>query len=120
MGLIEWIKDRWSTASEDNESYRDIEKEKIDGSRKFEFLVQDVFYINGKGVVVTGEVSLGKINVNDTVLLEKSNGQTKEIIINGIETFREMKQSAEVGENVGIMLKNAKRKEVINGNRLYR
>lgn len=123
MGIIDlFTKKKFDSLEEEYAYNRDKEKrENINVDRKlFEFLVNDVFFITGKGVVVTGEVSLGSINVNDRVYLEKSNGQTKEVIIHGIETFKQNKRNAREGENVGIMIKNAKRKEVLKGNRLYK
>lgn len=123
MGIKElFIKKKFNSLQEEYTYNRDKEKrENINVDRNlFEFLVHDVFFITGKGVVVTGEVSLGSVHVNERVYLEKSNGQTKEVIINGIETFREERKHAAEGENVGIMLKNVKRKEVLKGNRLYK
>lgn len=120
MGLLSWFKNKNTPSLKNIYDYDpNTENVKTD-DREFEFLVHDVFFINGKGIIVTGEVSLGSINVNQTVYLEKSNGQTKEVIIDCIETFRVMKKSAERGESVGIVLKNVKRKDVFKGNRLYR
>lgn len=117
MGLLSWFKN----TSNHSITHNAIDRKNIGAeTREFEFIVRDVFYIDGKGLVVTGDVSLGSINVNDTVYLEKSDGQTKEVIIECIETFRIIKKRAERGESVGIVIRNAKRKEVIKGNILYR
>lgn len=117
MGLLSWFKN----TSNHSITHNAIARENTGTeNREFEFIVRDVFYIDGKGLVVTGDVSLGSINVNDTVYLEKSDGQTKEVIIECIETFRIIKKRAERGESVGIVIRNAKRKEVFKGNILYR
>lgn len=123
MRLLSWFRRSKFVSIEDEYAFnrsKEIRENINVDQQEFEFFVDDVFFITSKGVVVTGAVSLGSVNVCDTVFLEKSNGQTKEVIIDGIETFRETKKCALEGENVGMILKNAKRKEVLKGSRLYR
>jgi len=122
MGLLSWMKKKNTPPIKNIYDYEHnaVEKKEGNNTREFEFLIRDIFYIKGKGLIVTGYVSLGSINVNQTVYLEKSNGQIKEVIVECIETFRLTKKRAERGESVGIVLKNAKRKEVCKGNILYR
>jgi elongation factor Tu len=122
MGLLEIFKKKKFESLEEYAYNKNKEKKNninLD-SKLFEFLVHDVFFVTGKGLVVTGKVSLGSIHVNDKVYLEKSNGESKTVIIDGIETYDNRKDSASLGESVGIMLRNVKKTDIFSGNRLYK
>ena len=68
--------------------------------------IEDVFEITGRGVVVTGQVKAGCINVGDCIILiNKQNNYYKVCQIAGIEMFRKLLDRCEFGDNVGILLK---------------
>ena len=71
--------------------------------QSFSMLIEDVFSITGRGVVVTGTVKRGQVTVGDTVTVESPNGNfsTK---VNGIEMFRKKKETAVSGDNCGILV----------------
>lgn len=86
-----------------------------DENGAFLFSIEDVFTITDRGTIVTGNVQRGKLKVGDTVQIV---GLSKEILtteVTGIEMFREQKDEAVVGDNVGIVLKDITRDQVQRG-----
>ncbi|WP_080793373.1 elongation factor Tu [Corynebacterium pacaense] len=77
--------------------------------------IEDIFTITGRGTVVTGRVERGSLNVNDDVeiigIKEKSTATT----VTGIEMFRKLLDSAEAGDNCGLLLRGIKREDVERG-----
>ena len=69
--------------------------------------------IKGRGTVVTGNVVQGKITVNDEVELVGPIVKLTQCL--GIEMFRRVLDSAEVGDNVGILIRGVKKDEVSRG-----
>jgi len=68
----------------------------------------------GRGTVVTGKVEQGIINVNDE--LELLSSISKSTICLGLEMFRKSLDKAEVGDNVGVLIRGIKKEEVTRGN----
>ena len=60
-----------------------ITNENVNGA--FQMTVEDVFTITGRGTVVTGRITSGKININETVI-NRNSGQR--YMVAGIEMFR--------------------------------
>ena len=68
--------------------------------------VEDVFDIEERGVVITGQIKTGCINVGDRIILiNKHNNYFKVCQIAGIEMFRKLLDYAEFGDNVGLLVK---------------
>jgi len=84
-------------------------------NEKFIMKIKDVFKITGKGTVVTGKVESGTIKVNDTVQIIGENNEIKTTVITGIERFKNNDREVEVGENVGLFLKDIEKEEVKEG-----
>ncbi len=82
------------------------------GTVEFEMEVEDVFSIMGRGTVVTGNITTGTIKVGDEVLIFNNGIRTQ---VTGIEMFRKQRDSATVGDNVGILLKDVSRDEIERG-----
>lgn len=82
------------------------------GTVEFEMEVADVFSIMGRGTVVTGNITTGTIKVGDEVLIFNNGIRTQ---VTGIEMFRKQCDSATVGDNVGILLKDVSRDEIERG-----
>ena len=78
----------------------------------FQFVVDDVFSITGKGTVVVGTVISGAVSVGDRVIHKSKYGNSKEVVVDKIECFRKMVNRAVAGEQVGIMLKGVERKDI--------
>jgi len=68
----------------------------------------------GRGTVVTGKVEQGCILINDE--LEVLSSVVKQTTCLGLEMFRKSLDKAEVGDNVGILIRGIKKDEVTRGN----
>ena len=77
--------------------------------------VQDVFTISGRGCVATGQIEAGSFSVGDTVEICHADGSVVSSRIDGIEAFRKLFTTANVGDNVGILLKGADKSTVRAG-----
>ena len=80
----------------------------------FRMTVEDVFSIAKRGTVVTGKIEGGTLNVGDEVAIQGRNGERK-AVITGIEMFRKTTSQANVGDNVGILLKDISKQDVQRG-----
>jgi translation elongation factor EF-Tu-like GTPase len=81
----------------------------------FRMTVHDVFSISGRGTVVTGRIEAGTICVDATVRLSRSDGTVRDLQVAGVEAFRKKLESASVGENVGLLLKQISKADVAAG-----
>jgi len=61
--------------------------------------------VAGRGCVVTGTVEQGKLKINDDVHLIGVQRKHKPTTCTGIETFHKQLDSAEAGDNVGVLLR---------------
>lgn len=86
--------------------------------RGFEFLIDDVFAIAGRGTVVTGSVIKGTIRVGDDADLVHHDGKRLRVRIIGIKAFRKKLERVEVGENAGILLRGIPRGMASRGDQL--
>jgi len=76
--------------------------------------IEDVFTITGRGTVATGRIERGKISINDKVN-RVGFGDTKEFVVTGVEMFRKLLDDAQAGDNVGLLLRGADKKDMIRG-----
>ncbi len=77
--------------------------------------VEDVFSITGRGTVATGRVERGTVKMSDTVEIVGLSEEKKSTVITGIEMFRKLLDSAEAGDNVGLLLRGIDKKGVERG-----
>ncbi|WP_299869280.1 EF-Tu/IF-2/RF-3 family GTPase [uncultured Roseobacter sp.] len=70
----------------------------------FEFQIEDVFSITGRGTVVVGRVLSGEISVNDIARVPLVDGTLRATRITGIEAFRRVQDSVKAGEQAGLLL----------------
>lgn len=136
--LIE-LKDLYEQGLIDEEEYKDEKKVLLDVSRNgfqaaasslplnlkpetpaityqsFVMSVDDVFGITGKGIVVTGVVKRGSVNLNDEVLILHQDGTTTPAWVSGIESNKQVLERASEGNSVGLMLANIDRAEASKG-----
>ena len=80
----------------------------------FRMTVEDVFFIRGRGTVVTGQVESGTLNVNDEIYIRRQNS-SKKVTVTGIEMFRKILDQAKSGDNVGILLRDITKQEIEKG-----
>lgn len=77
----------------------------LPASGEFQMVIEDIFMIKGRGLVVTGRVESGSIHVGQNVQILSADGsQSLESRVNAIESFRKKKESAQAGENVGLLI----------------
>ncbi|PZE28145.1 MULTISPECIES: elongation factor Tu [unclassified Curtobacterium] len=76
--------------------------------------IEDVFTITGRGTVVTGRVERGTLKVNEEVEIVGIRA-TQKTTVTGIEMFRKLLDSAEAGDNTGLLLRGTKREDVERG-----
>ena len=76
--------------------------------------VEAVYVITGRGTVVTGKIEQGTIKENQEVELLGKDVKKTQVL--GIEMFHKFMSEAEVGDNVGLLLKNIKKDQVSRGN----
>ncbi len=77
--------------------------------------VEDVFSITGRGTVATGRVERGTVKMADNVEIVGLSDEKKTTVITGIEMFRKLLDSAEAGDNVGLLLRGIDKKGVERG-----
>jgi elongation factor Tu len=80
----------------------------------FRMTIADVFFIRGRGTVVTGQIESGTLNVDDEIYIQRSNSSRK-VTVTGIEMFRKILDQAKAGDNVGVLLRDITKQEVEKG-----
>lgn len=82
----------------------------------FRYIIEDVFTIKGRGVVVVGTILTGTLRTGDKLTLGRTDGSTMAVTVGGIEKYKQgMVPSAVQGENVGILLKEIGPEDVSRG-----
>ena len=76
--------------------------------------IEDVMTISGRGTVVTGRVERGMVKLNEAVEIVGIR-PTKSTVVTGLEMFRKLLDSAEAGDNVGVLLRGIARDEIERG-----
>lgn len=76
--------------------------------------VEDVLTITGRGTVATGRVERGKLLINSEVEIVGLK-PTRKAVVTGIEMFRKLLDSAQAGDNVGLLLRGVEKKSIQRG-----
>jgi elongation factor Tu len=76
--------------------------------------IEDVFSIPGRGTVVTGRVERGVLNLSEEIEIVGIR-DTQKTIVTGIEMFRKELDTAEAGDNCGVLLRGVKKEDVERG-----
>ena len=82
--------------------------------KPFLMCVEDVFNIEGRGTVVTGRVERGVLKKMEEVEIVGLK-ETRKTTATDIEMFRKLLDSANAGDNVGVLLRGTKKEEVERG-----
>ena len=85
-----------------------------DTDKPFLMSIEDVFTITGRGTVVTGRVERGELRLNEEVEIVGIK-DTRKTTVTGIEMFRKQLDSAQAGDNAGVLLRGITRDEVERG-----
>ena len=83
--------------------------------RPFMMAIEDVFTIKGRGTVVTGRVERGQLKKGETVDIVGLRDDIRQTVVTGIEMFHKELDSADAGDNAGILLRGVARDEVERG-----
>lgn len=83
-------------------------------SEDFRMHIEAVFYISGRGVIVTGRIETGRIQTGDEVIIV-DNHKSLNATVTGIEMFRKLLDQAEFGDNVGILLHGVSKDDLSPG-----
>ncbi|MGA9450801.1 MAG: elongation factor Tu [Verrucomicrobiia bacterium] len=82
--------------------------------KPFLMCIEDVFNIEGRGTVVTGRVERGMLKRMEEVEIVGLK-DTRKTVATDIEMFRKLLDSAQCGDNVGVLLRGTKKEEVERG-----
>ena len=118
MGFFDFLKPKNIMVDQNNvQPVQSIQTGPIESSGSFEFMVEDVFTITGRGTVVTGRVTNGTVRVGDDVTISPSGIRTT---VTGIEQFRKSLDYAQEGDNAGLLLRGVSRDQVHRGDLIIR
>ena len=84
------------------------------GDPEFRMTIEDVFFIRGRGTVVTGVISQGTLNLGDIVTVIRDDVD-KQVRVSQIEVSVRRRNSASSGDRVGIFLDDISKDEVSRG-----
>ncbi len=76
--------------------------------------IEDVFWIKGRGTVVTGRIERGVVNVGDQMEIVGIK-ETESTVVTGVEMFKKTLDAGEAGDNVGCLLRGVEREDVERG-----
>jgi elongation factor Tu len=85
-----------------------------DVDKPFQMPIEDVFSITGRGTVVTGRVEQGELTVGTEVEIVGIR-ETQKTTVTGVEMFRKLLDSAQAGDNVGLLLRGTGKDDVERG-----
>jgi elongation factor Tu len=85
-----------------------------DTTKPFLMPIEDIFSIEGRGTVVTGKAERGIVKVNEEVEVIGLR-PTQKTVVTGVEMFNKLLDSAQAGDNVGILLRGLKKEDVERG-----
>ncbi|NWF67761.1 MAG: elongation factor Tu [Chloroflexi bacterium] len=83
--------------------------------KPFMMAVEDVFSIKGRGTVVTGRVERGQLKKGEEIAIIGLRDEIIKTVVTGIEMFHKELDSAQAGDNAGILLRGTTREEVERG-----
>ncbi|TGZ76472.1 putative translation elongation factor EF-Tu precursor, mitochondrial [Ascodesmis nigricans] len=86
-----------------------------DLDKPFLMAVEDVFSIAGRGTVATGRVERGQLKRGEEVEFVGFAEQPLKTVVTGIETFKKELESAQAGDNCGILIRGIKREQIKRG-----
>lgn len=80
-----------------------------DTDKPFLMALEETHQISGKGIVITGRVDQGVVKAGDQIEIIGGKSKLQKASILGIESYRKTLDSAQAGDQVGLLLKGAKK-----------
>jgi len=77
--------------------------------------IENVFMISGRGTVVTGKIECGQVEAGDTVEIVGLADVPRKVVVTQVETFGQILDRGQAGDNVGCLLRGVGRDEVQRG-----
>src|SRR5436189_5876590 len=91
-----------------------VPEPKRDIDKPFLMPIEDVFWITGRGTVVTGKVEQGVVKVQEEVEIVGIR-PTQKSVVTGVEMFRKLLDQGQAGDNVGCLLRGIDKEKVQRG-----
>ncbi len=107
-----WIKAIWDLMDA-VDSYIPLPQRELD--KPFLMAVEDVFTITGRGTVATGRVERGVLKTGEEVELVGFADEPRKTVVTSIEMFRKILDTAEAGDNAGLLLRGVDRRDIERG-----
>jgi elongation factor Tu len=107
-----WIKAIWDLMDA-VDSYIPLPQRELD--KPFLMAVEDVFTITGRGTVATGRVERGVLKTGEEVEIVGFRDEPRKTVVTSIEMFRKILDTAEAGDNVGLLLRGVDRDDIERG-----
>jgi len=86
-----------------------------DTEKPFILSIDQLFVIEGRGVVVTGSVEAGKCKIGDEVEIVGYKRKFKKTTITGVEMFNKQLDFAQSGDDCGLLLRGVEKADVRRG-----
>ena len=97
---------------------QDVTKVERTGKLTGTLKLEDCFALTGRGYVITGEVESGVICVGDEVIVIKEDGNEFKMTAVELQVFRDVIESAGVGEFVGVLVEVEDKIEITNQDKM--
>ncbi len=94
------------------DTYIPVPKRDID--KPFLMAIEDIFSITGRGTVGTGRVERGTVKTGDDIEIVGIH-PTRKTVATGVEMFRKILDTAQAGDNVGLLLRGVERNDLERG-----
>jgi elongation factor Tu len=92
-----------------------IPEPKRDIDKPFLMPIEDIFTIEGRGVVSTGKVDRGVIKEGEEIEIVGMGEDVTKSVVTGIEMFQKTLDQGQAGDNVGILLRGIKKEDIERG-----
>lgn len=80
----------------------------------FRMVVDDVFHIGSRGVVVTGKAERGAVSAGSRVVVERDGQQVHAVTVNAVE-YAAGKRARDTVDSVGLLLRDLRKEDVAAG-----
>lgn len=80
----------------------------------FRMIVDDVFHIGSRGVVVTGKAEHGAVNAGSRVVIERDGRQVHTVTVNAVE-FAAARRAHDTADSVGLLLRDLCKEDINAG-----
>jgi hypothetical protein len=87
----------------------------VDPSKDFRFVAEKVFSIPGRGIVVSGRVERGTLNVGDELSFMATDGKMENALVLAIEVSRRLVEEVEAGQSASLLLEGPRKDQIAIG-----